>query len=135
MLTKFLLYNIIDNVDFMKIAEAYLSILTLNEEIILIAICRLGGSAHGAGIHDRISELTGKDIVYGTLYNSLEYLIRKGLVVSKKGEPTPERGGKRKTVYSITSAGQTALLETRSLHENLWKGMPDLRLESPGKSE
>ena len=112
-----------------------MSILTLNEEIILIAVCRLGGSAYGVAIRDKIAELSGKEIVYGTLYNSLEYLIRKGFVRSAKGDPTPERGGKRKTVYSITPAGKNALMNTRSLREKLWKGMPDLMMDHPGNSE
>jgi PadR family transcriptional regulator PadR len=110
-------------------------VLTLNEEIILIAVCRLGGSAHGVAIRDKVAELSSKEIVYGTLYNSLEYLIRKGFVRSVKGDPTPERGGKRKTIYSITSVGKKALMNTRSLHEKLWKGMPDVMMDHPGKSE
>jgi PadR family transcriptional regulator PadR len=112
-----------------------MSVLTLNEEIILIAVFRLGGSAHGVAIRDKIAELSGKEIVYGTIYNSLEYLIRKGFVRSAKGDPTPERGGKRKTIYSITSDGKSALMNTRSLHERLWKGMPDLMMDHPRKSE
>ena len=112
-----------------------MSVLTLNEEIILIAVFRLGGSAHGVAIRDRIIEIAGKNIVYGTLYNSLEYLIRKGFVRSAKGEPTPERGGKRKTIYTITPSGRNALMNTRMLHERLWKGLPDLRMDHPGKPE
>ena len=111
-----------------------MSVLTLNEEIILIAVCRLGGSAHGVAIRDKVAELSGKKIVYGTLYNSLEYLIRKDLVRSVKGDPTPERGGKRKTIYSITSDGKNALMNTRSMREKLWKGMPDLMMDHRGKS-
>ena len=110
-------------------------VLTLNEEIILIAVCRLRGSAHGVAIRDKIVELSGKEIVYGTLYNSLEYLIRKDFVRSVKVDPTPERGGKRKTIYSITLDGKKALMNTRSLHEKLWKGMSDLMMDLPGKSE
>jgi DNA-binding PadR family transcriptional regulator len=110
-------------------------VLTLNEEIILIAVCRLGGSAYGVAIRDKVAELSGKEIVYGTLYNSLEYLSRKGFIRSAKGDSTPERGGKRKTIYSITPDGIKALTNTRSLHEKLWKGMPDLIGDLPGKSK
>jgi len=110
-------------------------VLTLNEEIILIAVCRLGGSAHGVAIRDKVAELSGKEIVYGTLYNSLEYLIRKDFVRSVKGDPTPERGGKSKTIYSITLDGKKALMNTRLLHDKLWRGMPDLMMDPPGKSE
>lgn len=112
-----------------------MSVLTLKEEIILIAVCRLGGNAHGVAIWENVVELSGREIAYGTLYNSLEYLIRKDYVKSVKGDPTPERGGKRKTIYSITPDGKKALMNTRSLQEKLWKGMPDLRMVHPGETE
>lgn len=112
-----------------------MGVLTRNEETILIALCRLGSEAHGAALHDKMTELTGKALVYGTLYNSLEYLIRKGLVSSRKGEPLPERGGKRKSIYTVTAEGREALLETRKLQDRLWKGMSEADLRSGGTSE
>ena len=102
-----------------------MGVLTLKEEIILIAICKLGGDAYGVTIRNKVIELSGKNIVYGTLYNSLEYLINKGYVLSEKGEPTPERGGKSKTIYSITIEGKSALQQTKELHEHIWQDMPD----------
>lgn len=107
-----------------------MGILTLNEETILIALCRLGGRAHGPDLREKIIELTGRAIVYGTLYNSLEYLIRKGYTASRKGSPTAERGGKAKSIYSITPEGRKALLETRRLHDRLWKDLSEVDLES-----
>ena len=109
-----------------------MGILTLKEEMILIALCRLGGEGHGPALRDRLIELTGKSIVYGTLYNSLEYLIRKGYVESFRGSPTPERGGKAKSIYRITIAGREALIETKSLRENLWDGLRETDI-NPGK--
>lgn len=106
-----------------------MSILTRNEETILIAICRLGGEAHGTALYEKLIELTGKTLVYGTLYNSLEYLIRKGLVDSRKGEPSPERGGKRKSIYTITPDGREALLKTHKMHERLWKDLREADLK------
>jgi PadR family transcriptional regulator PadR len=112
-----------------------MSVLTRNEETIMIALCRLGGDAHGSTLHEKMTELTGKSLVYGTLYNSLEYLIRKGFVSSTKGEPTPERGGKRKSIYTVTPEGREALLETRKLQDRLWKGMSKADLKSGGTPE
>lgn len=112
-----------------------MSVLTRNEETIMIALCRLGGEAHGPALHEKMTELTGKSLVYGTLYNSLEYLIRKGFVSSTKGEPTPERGGKRKSIYTVTPEGREALLETRKLQDRLWKGMSKADLKSGGTPE
>ena len=112
-----------------------MSVLTRNEETIMIALCHLGGEAHGPALHEKMTELTGKSLVYGTLYNSLEYLIRKGLVRSRKGDPSPERGGKRKSIYTVTPEGREALLETRKLRDRLWKGMSEADLGSGGTSE
>ena len=100
-----------------------MGILTLNEETILIALCRSGGRSHGPDLREKIIELTGRAIVYGTLYNSLEYLIRKGYVESRKGVPRSTRGGKAKSIYSLTPEGREALLETRRLHKRLWEGL------------
>jgi len=104
-------------------------ILTLNEEIILGGIWKLGGTTYGIPLHQKIQELTKKDMVYGTLYNSLEYLINKGFVKWKKGNSTPERGGKRKTLYTITYEGKIALQNTKDLHDTIWQKMPDLELK------
>jgi PadR family transcriptional regulator PadR len=112
-----------------------MKILTRNEEMILIALCRLGGESHGPALYEKMLELTGRTLVYGTLYNSLEYLIRKGYINSKKGEPSPARGGKRKSIYTITPDGREALLETRQMHKRLWNGMSEADLKSGGTSE
>ncbi len=103
-----------------------MGILTLKEEFILSSIMILGGSAHGVAIRDKVIELSGKEIVYGTLYNSIEYLIRKGYAASRKGDPTPERGGKSKTIYSITPDGKAALFDTKKLHDNIWEKIPGI---------
>lgn len=112
-----------------------MGILTLNEEQILIAMCRLGGKSHGPALLEKLTELTGKAMVYGTLYNSLEYLIRKGYIESRRGDPTPERGGKAKSIYRITDSGREALLDTRRMHERLWDGLKevDIKPEKPSQ--
>ena len=96
-----------------------MGIVTLKEEIILSALMMHGGSSRGALIRNKVIELTQKEIVYGTLYNLLENLIRKGYVTSKKSEPTPVQGGRSKTIYSITEEGKAALRETLIMHENI----------------
>ena len=112
-----------------------MGILTRNEELILIAIWKLGGEVHGVSVREKFIELSRKNIVYGTLYNLLDYLIRKGYVTSKKGEPTPERGGKSKTIYSITLSGQLALQETKIFNDSVWENMPDFDLGITGKEK
>ena len=98
--------------------------LTLNEQILLLSVLKLEDNAYGVTIRDRVMEVTGKPIVYGTLYNSLEKLVRKGYVETHRGEPTPERGGRSKIYYTLTKDGSEALSRARELQETLWKGVP-----------
>ncbi len=101
-----------------------MSVLTVKEEIILSALWMLGRSAYGGILRDKVVKLSKKDIVYGTLYNLLEILIRKGYVKSRKDTPTPVQGGKAMTIYTLTDEGISALKATKELHENIWKEWP-----------
>lgn len=103
-----------------------MAILAVREEIILSALLMLEGESHGAPLRKKVIELTKKEIVYGTLYNLLEVLIRKGYVTSLKSDPKPVRGGRSKTVYKITRQGKSALSETLSMHEHIKKSIPSL---------
>ena len=96
-----------------------MSILTLREEIILSSLVLLSGSSGGTEIRKKIIDLTGKEIVYGTLYNLMEYLMQKGYVTTSKSDPVPVPGGRSKTIYSITKKGRSALRDTLSLHERI----------------
>ncbi|MFC1726115.1 PadR family transcriptional regulator, partial [candidate division KSB1 bacterium] len=79
-------------------------------------------------IMEKVMETTKKKIVYGTLYNSLDNLVKKGLVTTYRGEPTAERGGRSKVYYNITDKGKLALQSTRALHTSLWDGISDFAL-------
>jgi PadR family transcriptional regulator PadR len=98
--------------------------LAAREEIILSSLLILGGSSHGAPLRQKVVELSDKEIVYGTLYNLLEVLIRKGYVTARKSGPLPVQGGRSKTVYTITRGGKRALQETLVLHERIRKSIP-----------
>ncbi len=103
--------------------------LTLNEQIFLIAIWHLKDDAYGVQIHKKISEMTGNSMLYGSLYNSLENLVKKGYVLVKKGEPTTERGGNNKVYYFLTDAGRLALQNAKELQKTIWENMPDTIFE------
>ena len=107
-----------------------MAILAVKEEIILSALLMLEGSSHGAPLRKKVIELSKKEIVYGTLYNLLDVLIRKGYVTTQKSDPTPVQGGRSKTIYTITRQGQKALHETLSLHEQIKKSIPGLEAGS-----
>ena len=63
----------------------------------------------------------GRDVGLGAVYAALERLEQKGLVRSELGDATPEPGGKRKRLFTVTPAGRQLLRELRTLRERLWK--------------
>lgn len=99
------------------------------EEIILSAILRLGENAYGVTIRRKVSEITQRDLVYGTLYNTLDQLVRKGLIHKTRGEPTGERGGRSRMLYTLTERGIRALKEARELQNKIWRGLPGFMSE------
>ena len=79
------------------------------EQRILFALIRLGDDAYGVTIRESIEARTGRAISPGALYTALDRLEQRGLVASRLGEPTPQRGGKRKRLYTLQPAGERAL--------------------------
>ena len=92
------------------------------EEILLLVVWDLRGSAYGVPIRRRVGELTGRRLSVGAVYVPLERLVRDGLLETEEGEPTPVRGGRRKRFYRLTPRGVKALQQTRRLTERLWAG-------------
>jgi DNA-binding PadR family transcriptional regulator len=84
--------------------------------------------AYGVTIREEIEERTGRRVSTGAVYTALERLNSRGLVGSEVGEPTAERGGRRKRYYRVESAGVEALAETVRTFESMSQGaMAQLR--------
>ncbi len=79
------------------------------EQLILFALIRLGADAYGVTIRSQIEARTGRAVSPGALYTALDRLEKRGLVTSRLGDPTPQRGGKRKRLYTLQPAGERAL--------------------------
>jgi len=94
--------------------------LTRNEEILLLTIWRLHDNAYGVTIKMQIKETTGKDWNYGTLYFTLDQLVKKGLLDKEESQPLAERGGRRKIFYQLSEAGIDALAILREENQALW---------------
>ncbi len=79
------------------------------EQLILMAMIRLGADAYGVSLRQEIESRTGRTISAGALYTALDRMEKRGFVTSRLGEPTPARGGKRKRLYTLLPAGERAL--------------------------
>ena len=93
--------------------------LTTLEQDLLLAVIALHPHAYGVSIQDHIKERTGREPLTGGIYASLDRLEEKGFVKSRQGEPTKERGGKRKLYFTITAPGQHTLSQSLLQRENL----------------
>jgi PadR family transcriptional regulator PadR len=93
------------------------------EQIVLLAVLRIGEDAHGALIRREIEATTGRPATIGALHATLERLERKALVSSWIGEPTAERGGKAKRHFKVEAAGISSLKEARATLDRLHAGL------------
>jgi DNA-binding PadR family transcriptional regulator len=80
------------------------------ELLVLLALLRLGNGAFGAAIHREIVSRTDRDLPVSAVYVTLERLESKRMVCSYIGNPTRQRGGRRRTHYLLDTAGQRALV-------------------------
>ena len=79
------------------------------EQLVLLALMRLGPDAYGATIRREIEARTGRDLAISAVYVTLERLEIKGLVKSRIGDPTPQRGGRRRKHFALQPAGRRAI--------------------------
>jgi DNA-binding PadR family transcriptional regulator len=94
--------------------------------MVLLAVMRLCENAYGVPIAREIEDANGRDVALGSVYFALERLEKRGLVSSKLGEPTAERGGRAKTYFRITSKGLREVRQARRTLITLWRGVPQL---------
>jgi len=91
------------------------------EEIVLLTIASLGDQAYGVSVKEDIEKRSGRDISIGALHSTITRLEEKGLIKSWLGEPTQERGGRRKRFFEVTPQGKSALHQMKDLRDELWK--------------
>ncbi len=93
------------------------------EQFLLLAILRLGDNAYGSTIRQLLAESISRDVTIGALYTTLERLEKKGLIESKMGEATAERGGRAKKYFKVSAQGQSALKRSKQALTDMWQGL------------
>jgi len=81
------------------------------EQLVLLGVLRLEArdSAYGAAIRQEIHARSGRDVSINAVYTTLDRLESKGLLKSWVGDPTPQRGGRRRKFYALRPSGVAAL--------------------------
>ena len=100
------------------------------EHIVLLAVLRLGDTAYGVTVRQEIEARTGRDVSIGAIYATLSRLETKGLVKSRTGEPTAERGGRAKRLFRVTALGRRSITEAQRVLARMLDGLKPLEIFS-----
>ena len=83
------------------------------ELLVLLAMSHIGDEAYGVSIANAIEQASGQQTPLASVYRALRQLEAKGLVRTRLGDPTNERGGRAKRFAEITAAGRRRTVETQ----------------------
>jgi PadR family transcriptional regulator PadR len=98
------------------------------EELILTMVAALQEDAYGAAIAEEIETRLKRDVNLSAVHVTLYRLEDKGLIKSKFGGGTSERGGRRKRIFTITNSGLAMLKAMKEARLELWKLVPQLQI-------
>ena len=98
----------------------------LEEAVLLIALYL--DDVYGVSVAEEYERQTGHEISIPAIHTVLRRLEDKGLLKSGMGEPSPERGGRRKRLYEATPYGLSVIREIKKERLRLWSKIPALKL-------
>ena len=93
------------------------------EEMILLAVLKYGPDATAGVVQGALSDVTGREQAFGSIFTTLDRLADKKFVRWKKGVPDDRRGGRAPRLYTITGTGQAALVSSLRATQALASGL------------
>jgi PadR family transcriptional regulator PadR len=99
------------------------------EEVILLLVGILGEEAYAFNVAEEFKSQTGRAASIGSVHSTMDRLSKKGFLTSNMGQPSTNRGGRRKRIYTITASGQLALKNSKEFKVSLWEQFPALSFD------
>jgi DNA-binding PadR family transcriptional regulator len=99
------------------------------EELVLLTVGILFPDAYGVAVLDEIDKRAGRALNISAVHAVLTRLEEKGLLKSKMGDPSEERGGRRKRIFTLTAAGKRSLEEANELRTQMFNLIPKVALQ------
>lgn len=97
------------------------------EELVLLTVAVLHDNAYGVAIAEEIERQTGRSVSISAVHAALNRLEEKGMLHSRLGDATAERGGRRKRLFTVLSLGSYSLHSIRETRNRLWNAIsPDV---------
>jgi PadR family transcriptional regulator PadR len=93
------------------------------EQIVLLAVLRLGKNAYGVPIRHEIEHRAKRAVSVGALYSTLDRLEAKHFVMSWFAEPTAERGGRSKRFFRVEPLGVKAIARSQKALAVMLEGL------------
>ena len=93
------------------------------EHIVVLALLRLEDRAYGVTVRQEIESRIKREVSIGAVYATLDRLEAKGYVKSYLGKPTPERGGRSKRFFEVTTQGVAAVNRTQQALHRMSAGL------------
>jgi DNA-binding PadR family transcriptional regulator len=84
-----------------------------------LAVRALGADAYGAQLQRTLERETRRAVSLGAVHTVLELLEAKGYIESEASDPTAERGGPRRRVFSTTRKGRETLRQVEAVRQRL----------------
>jgi DNA-binding PadR family transcriptional regulator len=89
------------------------------EQVVLLAVARLGDEAYGMRIRQEIEDRAGRSASIGAVYATLDRLQTKNYLRARDDSS----GGRARRFFVITPAGVEALEAARDLQTRMWSGL------------
>jgi len=96
------------------------------EELVLLTVGSLYDEAYGVAVMDELKEKTGRDLNISAIHAVLRRLEDKGLLRSRMGGSTNERGGRRKRLFTLTKEGKLSLDRVVEVRTSLYSRIPKI---------
>ena len=100
------------------------------EQMLLWTVVRLGDGAYGMAVRDELERRSGRAVSRGSVYITLDRLVKKAYLSSRLDTPTEERGGRSRRYFAVTPLGKAAMREAREAFVSVWGGLEEAVDES-----
>ncbi len=101
------------------------------EQMVLLAILRLGDQAYAVPIREEIERRANRSVARGALYTTLERLEAKGFLTSRMSDPSPVRGGRSRRYFDVSAAGVCSVQQSKEAMVSLWEGLDSVLEKTP----
>lgn len=96
------------------------------EELVLLTVAAQHDQAYGVSILESLQEKLEKKLNISAIHVALKRMDEKGLVQSRFGGITQDRGGRRKKFYVITALGKRVLDQQYALRNSIYQQIPNI---------